>query len=164
MIRKWEKGIALVGNLALFASMALLVAVMFFTTADVTGRSLGHPIPGSYQISELVLVLIVCLAWPYTTGIKGHVRVEMLLSKLPPRIQEGIGFLTHLITLGLFGLIAWQGVEMVRMSIRMNDLVSIIDIPLYPFQIVVPLGALLVCPVLVVQIVQLVAGRKKEGE
>jgi TRAP-type C4-dicarboxylate transport system permease small subunit len=163
MLRKLEKAVVLVSNLALFVSMALLVGAMFFTTADVTGRFFGHPIPGSYQISELILVWIVCLAWPYLTGTKGHVRVEMLVSRLPPRIQKRIGLFTHVVALCVFLLIAWQGVEMVMLSIRMNDQVSIVDIPLYPFQVIVPLGAFLVCPVLLIQLIQLVTGRTKEG-
>jgi TRAP-type C4-dicarboxylate transport system permease small subunit len=163
MIRKLEKAVVLVSNVALFISMALLVGIMFFTTADVTGRFFGHPITGSYQLSELVLVLIVCLAWPYTAGVKGHVRVEVFISKLSPRTQERIGLLTQLVALCLFLVIAWQGIGMILMSIRMNELVSIIGIPLYPFKVIVPLGAFLVCPVLLIQIIQLVTGRKKEG-
>lgn len=162
VIRKVEKIVILVSNTGVMVSMALLMGVMFFTTADVTGRYLGHPIPGSYQISELVLVWIVCLAWPFAAGTKGHVRVEILLSKLPPRIRETLELLTSLLTLCIFGLIFWQGIEMIMMTIRLNELVSIIDVPLYPFLVVVPLGALLVCPVLLVQLAQSVAGRKRE--
>jgi len=164
MIQKLEKAVQRVGYLALYVSMALLAGVMFFTAVDVVGRYFGHPIQGSYQISELILVWIVCLSWPYLTEKKGHVRVEMLVSKLPPRMQGGIGLLTHLLGLCVFGLIVWQGIEMVKMSIRMNEQVGIIDISLYPFQIVVPLGALLVCPVLLIQLIQLVTRQKREGE
>jgi TRAP-type C4-dicarboxylate transport system permease small subunit len=67
------------------------------------------------------------------------------------------------VALCVFLLIAWQGIEMVMLSIRMNDQVSIVDIPLYPFQVIVPLGAFLVCPVLLIQLIQLVTGRTKEG-
>jgi TRAP-type C4-dicarboxylate transport system permease small subunit len=151
-----------VSNVGVMISMALLLCVMFFTTADVTCRYFGHPIPGSYQISELVLVWIVCLAWPFATWNKGHIRVEMLLLKFPQRVRETLEFMSSLLTLCIFGLIFWQGIEMIMMTIRLNELVSIIDVPLYPFLIVVPLGALLVCPVVLVQLAQWVAGRRKE--
>jgi TRAP-type transport system small permease protein len=164
VIRKLEKLVRLVSNLGVLVSMALLLGVMFFTTADVTGRFFGRPIPGSYQISELILVWIICLAWPFTTGAKGHVRVEILLSKLSPPMRERIEFFALLLTLCIFGLILWQGIEMVMMSLRLNDMVSIIDSPLYPFQIVVPLGAFLVCTVLLTQIVQLISGRKRQKD
>lgn len=162
VIRKLEKVVILVSNSGVMVSMVLLMAVMFFTTADVAGRYFGHPIQGSYQISELILVWIVCLAWPFAAGTKGHVRVEILVSKLPPRLRETLELLTSLLTLCVFGLIFWQGIEMVRMTIRLNELVSIIDVPLYPFLIVVPLGAILVCLVLLIQLALWIAGRKKE--
>lgn len=161
MIRKIEKLIILFSNLGLLASMGLILAVMFFTTADVTGRIFGFPIPGSYQICELILVWVVCLAWPFSIGTKGHVRVEVLASKFPPAVQRPVELFALVLTLGIFVLLVWQGVKVVMLSIRLNELVSIVEVPLYPFQIVIPLGALLVCPVLLLQIVQLIAGRRK---
>ncbi|MEW6667048.1 MAG: TRAP transporter small permease [Thermodesulfobacteriota bacterium] len=161
LIRNVERLFVMMSNTGVMLSMALLLGVMFFTTADVTGRVLGHPIPGSYQISELVLVWIVCLAWPFAAGTRVHVRMEILLLKLPPRIKETLEHLTSLLTLCVFGLIFWQGIEMIQMTIRLNELVSIIDVPLYPFLIIVPLGALLVCPVLLIQLAKSVAGRQK---
>jgi TRAP-type C4-dicarboxylate transport system permease small subunit len=86
----------------------------------------------------------------------------MLLLKFPQRVRETLEFMSSLLTLCIFGLIFWQGIEMIMMTIRLNELVSIIDVPLYPFLIVVPLGALLVCPVVLVQLAQWVAGRRKE--
>ena len=164
MWKKLDRVVTVIADVAASLSMALIVGIMFFTTVDVVGRFFDHPILGSYQISELILVWIICLAWPMTTGVGGHVRVEILISRFPRTIQNIIGLFTHLMVLGIFLLIFWQGIELIKFSAEMRELVSILDIPLYPFQIALPIGALLTCPLLLIQFVKLMRKVKKGEE
>lgn len=164
MWKRCDRIITVIADVAATISMVLIVGIMFFTTVDVVGRFFDHPILGSYQISELILVWIICLAWPFTTGVNGHVRMEILISHLPQTAQNVIGLITQLLGLGIFILLVWQGIELVKFTIEMRELVSIIDIPLYPFQFAIPIGALLTCPIVIVQIVKLLRKMKKGGE
>jgi len=163
MWERCDRIVTVSANVAATISMMFVVGTMFFTTVDVVGRFFGRPILGSYQISELILVWIICLAWPLTTGVQGHVRVEVLVSHLPQIVQDVIGLLVQLLVLGIFVLLVWQGIEQIKTSIELGELVSIIDIPLYPFQFAVPIGALLTCPVVIRQFFQLIR-KLKTGE
>lgn len=164
MWSRLDRIVTIVADVVATISMALIVGIMFFTTVDVVGRFFDHPILGSYQISELILVWIICLAWPFTTGVRGHVRVEILISRLPQATQDIIGLFIHIMALGIFMLLVWQGIEMIKFSVEMRELVSIIDIPLYPFQFAVPIGAFLTCLVLVAQFIKLMRKMKKGVE
>lgn len=128
---------------------------MFLTAVDVIGRFFGRPISGSYQISELTQLWIVCLAWPLSIIKSSHVSVKFLIFRMPSVIKKISSILTHLIAMGVFASIAWQGLEMVKRSFRQVELVNILDIPLYPFQIAVPLGAFISFIVLLVQLFML---------
>ena len=161
MLRRMSHIVKIIADSTALISMALVLGIMFFTTVDVTGRFFDRPILGSFQISELILVWIICLAWPFTIGVRGHVRVELFISALSERTQDIIGIITHLLALGIFVLFFWQGIEMIKLTLELEELVSIIEIPLYPFQFAVPIGALLTCPVIVMQLIALIKKVRK---
>lgn len=147
-------------------AMLLMIGLMFLTAVDVIGRFFGRPISGSYQMSELAQLWIICLAWPLTISMSSHVSVRFLVSRMPSAVKKIAGILTHLAAMGIFASIAWQGFEMVRRSWEQAELVNILDIPLYPFQIAVPIGAFISFIVLLVQVCMLVAGHNnlEKGE
>lgn len=149
----------------LFAvAMGLVACLMFLTAVDVIGRFFGRPIIGSYQISEIMQVWIICLSWPYAARVMAHVRVDMLVEKLPKRMQYTIDLVMHLIVLAIFVLISWQGYELVMRTRALGELIGIINIPLAPFQIVVPLGALATILVLIAQLPDLIATMRYRKE
>lgn len=164
MWKRLDRVVTMTADVVAMISMVLIVGVMFFTTTDVIGRFFDRPILGSFQISELILVWIICLAWPFTAGVRGHVRVEIFISRLPQAVQDVTGLFINLMVLGIFTLLVWQGIETIKFTIEMRELVSIIEIPLYPFQFAVPIGALLTCFVLLIQLVKRVRNLKKGGE
>lgn len=149
-------------NTVLFTvSLVLLTGLMFLTATDVTGRFFGHPLRGAYQISEIMQVAIVCLAWPFTTEKMAHVRLDLLISRFPGWVQNKIDILTQTLSLVVFSIIAWQGVLLVRQALDLGDLIAIVDIPLFPFLIVIPIGAGANCFVLLVQLSDLLTEARK---
>lgn len=136
-----EKYLDLVMKAVFVVSSALLAGLMFLTAADVIGRGTGYLIVGSYQIIEIMQVGLICLAWPMTTSKSGHIRVDFFLLKFPLRIRTKVDVINNLIVAAIFGILTWQGIELVRRSWELDELISIINIPLFPFQIVVPAGA-----------------------
>jgi len=161
-MQRLEQYINSIANILLVVPLVLLAGLMFLTAADVIGRFFGHAITGAYQISEIMQVGVICLAWPFTTAILGHVRVEFFVLKLPAWIKNKINILNHLIAVLIFALIAWQGIELVKRSWELGELVGIIEIPLFPFQVVISVGASINCLVLLVQLGNFFAKSRKE--
>lgn len=142
-----EKYLNSITKAVFIVSAALLAGLMFITAADVIGRGIGYLIIGSYQIMEIMQVGLICLAWPMTTSKSGHVRVDFFLLKFPEWIRIRIEVVNNLIVAAIFGILTWQGIELVQRSWELNELISIIDIPLFPFQLVVPVGAAVSCAI-----------------
>jgi TRAP-type C4-dicarboxylate transport system permease small subunit len=140
-------------------AMLLIMVLMFLTGVDVIGRSFGKPIPGSYQMSELTQLWIICMAWPFTIDISSHVSVSFFISRRSPITKKIADILTRIIAMGVFAAIAWQGLEMVKRSYEQVELVNILDIPIYSFQLAVPIGAFISFVVLFGQLCILAAGR-----
>ena len=61
--------------------------MMFLTAADVLGRYIfSRPIYGAQDVTELMLVVIVFFGIPYLQFVKGHIKVELLFSRLSTKI------------------------------------------------------------------------------
>lgn len=78
------------------------------TCADVILRAFRRPILGTYEIVGFLGAVVVAFALAETTLQRGHVAVEFLVTKLPLKVQGVIYFITHLLGIGLFLLIAYE--------------------------------------------------------
>ena len=150
-----ERFIKLINNVLLVIGLTALTGIMFLTGADVLGRYLGHSIVGAYQISEIMELWMICLAWPFAEAIDVHIRMDVVVSRFSKRTQNKIDIFTYILTLGVFCLIAWQGFELVKRNFELGELVGIIGIPLSPFQVVIFIGAGANCLVLFSKLLKL---------
>lgn len=88
--------------------LACLVGMMMLTVADVIGRKFGHPIFGSVELVGFMATLAVAFALPYTHQVRAHIGVEVLVQMLSPKTQTIIELCTHIVSLVLFVIVAWQ--------------------------------------------------------
>jgi TRAP-type C4-dicarboxylate transport system permease small subunit len=133
----------------------VLVFMTFLTVADVIGRyAFQSPILGSTELTEYFLIVIVflCVGWCTIQG--KMVVVDLVLNRLPLKVQAGFNCLTLLISLAVLAITAWQTsleTMAVRDSLKGS---SILRIPAYPFMWIVVIGFSVMCLVIIVQIAQ----------
>jgi TRAP-type C4-dicarboxylate transport system permease small subunit len=135
--------------------MGLLFFMMALGTCDVLGRYLfNKPILGTLEIFEILLPAIVLLGLGYTQGSNAHVRVELFVSHLSLRKQTILNFITNGCALFISVLILWRGWLLTTAYWRIGRTIPTIDVPMFLPQLLVPLGALMLIYVLIVQMVQ----------
>jgi tripartite ATP-independent transporter DctM subunit len=130
--------------------VASLFAIMLLISADVFGRYfLNKPITGSFEITDMMMVLIVFLGIAYT-GAKGeHVSLgDLILGRLPGRVMGFIGTVTNILSLGLMGMIVWQCAVQASRLQEQGTVSEVLEIPVYPFLWIAALGCALLCVVL----------------
>lgn len=74
-----------------------LLIVMSLITIDLVSRALSTPIYGVSESAMFVMIAIVYLGLPYAERIQAHVRVELLLDHLPPRVSAVIDLIMYLL-------------------------------------------------------------------
>jgi C4-dicarboxylate transporter DctM subunit len=142
-ITKWANGLG-VGS---------LFAVMMLISVDVLGRYfLDRPITGSFEITDLMMVLIVFLGIAYT-GAKGeHVSLgDLLLGRFPDRVAGFISTITNILSFSVIGLIVWQCFVQAILVQHRGTVSEILEIPVYPFLWIAGFGCALLCLVLLTQ-------------
>ena len=141
----------------IFNSVAaiLLLILMLQGSADVIGRyAFNKPLVGTWETSEVWLALLVFFGWGYTQFMKGHVTVEVIVVHLSVKTRTILNVVTSFIALIVFILVVWQAAVYAMRTLDQGMVIAVINWPLGPFQFFVCLGALLLCLVFILQIIQ----------
>lgn len=121
-LSRWMKVIA---NIA-------LTFMILLTVADVTLRSFRRPIIGTYDIVSFSGVVVMGFAIPFTSWVKGHIRVDFLILKLPQTTKRIFDIVTRCIGTGLFLIIGWNLLVLGKDLQKAGEVSSTISLPLYP--------------------------------
>lgn len=115
-----------------WVAMGALTLMMSLVFADVILRPMGFPIVGSYEISGLLGGVAISFALAKVTREKGHVAVELLMSRTRPSIRLVINKITQALSLILFALISWQSAKYARALWESGEVTMTIGLPFYP--------------------------------
>ena len=124
---------------------ALFLAIMPIPVfVDVLFRVIARgSIPGAIEIEEFFMVFVVYLALAFTHIDDGHIRIDLLLSKMPKWLQNIVECAINLLSLVFFVLICSQLIVQGLEKIQHHDISMALEIPTWIFRFVAALGALL---------------------
>jgi TRAP-type C4-dicarboxylate transport system permease small subunit len=164
IIEAIEKRLSKVNLFLIALGASFLVIGMFLNTANIGGRYLFRaPIRSTYELTGLFMVLMICLGWPRTTEVKGHVSVDILTSRLPRSIRRGLELITLLLGLFSFILMTWSSILTAIQFGQMGSCTDLLRIPYGPVSLLMALGALLVSIILLFQFIHAVDKMVKGG-
>jgi len=132
-----------VANILLAVGAGVLTAMMFLTVLDVALRYiLNRSLSGAYELVEYMMAVLVPFGIVYCAHKREHITVDLLVERLPRRMQSALSFTTGLILNLFFLLIAWESVVYVWEIYRQRLASAVLDIPAYPFVAAVSIGFL----------------------
>jgi TRAP-type C4-dicarboxylate transport system permease small subunit len=130
--------------LATFSGI-ITVLLMVLIDANVIGRySLNMPVPGSVEISILLLVILLITAQPWVQGKYAHLRLDFIVEHVPANVAGIIKLIVLVISLGFCGLWAWQSAAFTTRSWE-DAFFGLITIPLWPALLVIPISIFAIC-------------------
>ena len=124
---------------------AALILLALIGTADVIGSQfLGRPVPGTVEIGSSLMVAGIALGLPMSQYDRRHVRVEIIVDRLPPRLRAALDVLAQLSLALMLAGIAWMGWRMFLTSIATKEFSQgLIEIAMWPARLALALGATL---------------------
>jgi TRAP-type C4-dicarboxylate transport system permease small subunit len=128
-----------------FLSGVLLMAITVFISWAVGMRYLNfNPPVWVIQYTEYALLWITFLGAAWLLREKGHIRIDTLISRIPPRIARWLELFNDMVGLAIAIVIFWFG------STNTLDLysrgimdVKAVTLPMYALFAIIPLGGLL---------------------
>jgi TRAP-type C4-dicarboxylate transport system permease small subunit len=142
------------------ARLSILIMTLL-VVADIVLRITWKPISGMYDYICFLGVMIIAFALPYSAVLKGNIQVELLVSRLPKRVQAVIDTITGLLSCAFFLLVSWQSFVFANEMRRSGEITMTTHLPFYPFLYVISLMCLLVSFAIIFQIMDSIKAVEK---
>jgi len=153
-----EKAVSPITRFLHLIGQVTIVFMVLVTVTDVCLRYVfNRPVTGSYELTEFMMAILVFASLGYTMMVRGHVSVDLVVTKLPERIRALLESLTCLVAFVLFAVAAWRNVLQAETAWKRHDVSAELFIPIGPFILFVALGIAALSLVLVVHFVQSLA-------
>lgn len=124
-----------------YFGMILILPMMLLTSSDAIGRDIfSKPIPGAFEISSYILSMFILCGIAYAQQMKDHVRVTILLDRVPYRLSVLLDMLTTTLSMLIIGVMAYQGWVLAVETVSVSDMLRI---PQWPFRFLVFVGGML---------------------
>lgn len=126
-------------------SSILLFLLVFLITLDVIGRYVfDSPIPGTFEITEVMMVFIVFLAFAYTEMNDENIRIQLIEKYISDRQKAVLDLLAYLLGLLIYGVICWQAWSQAWGAVEIDQRMSgLLRLPLWPGKFIVIIGSFL---------------------
>ncbi len=147
-MKLWRKAAntfdTIIKSLASVAAV-IIALVMSIVLYEIFMRYfLNRPTVWVQEYAELSLVFIAFLGAAWLLKEERHTKMDVVLRQFTPRTQTMINIITSILSAITFLVIVWYGVEATRVSfIAGEKSLSILEIPVFPILLVVPVGSFL---------------------
>lgn len=134
----FQKGVHRVTYAVCAVGMFLAIPLMLITTFDVLGRAIfNKPLPGTLELSEYMLSILILLGAAYTQQVKGHVAVDFLTSKFSVNGRTICRIITDFLSLIIIAIMTIYGwIE----GISETTVTDQLRVPMWPFKTLVAVG------------------------
>jgi TRAP-type C4-dicarboxylate transport system permease small subunit len=119
----------ILGGVAAF----LLFVLMLVTIVDVVGRGVFNaPLPGGFEITELLMATLVFSALPAVTLRENHIVIDLLDFLTPKWLVIPRQVVINIFCAAVLGLWAWRSWAWGERMERYGDVTEFLKIPLAP--------------------------------
>jgi TRAP-type C4-dicarboxylate transport system permease small subunit len=140
------KFLLIIGSLAL---LAMMVVVAF----NIFGRWVNRPIMGAIEIAGLCGGIVASIAIPYGAREKRNVVVDVIVSRLPPRVKGFFDTFTFLVALGIVGFVVYVAFKEARYAASFGEETLVASVPTSPVKFIWAIGLTLLFLVLIRDII-----------
>jgi TRAP-type C4-dicarboxylate transport system permease small subunit len=124
------------------ASMLAIFGIMFVLVGDIVLRFTTHvyAIRGTYELTEMAMVVIIFLALAITQIDKEHIHVVMFTEKLPFRPRSILNAVISIITTALCAFVFYACVQQALSNMASGLHSAVLFVPLAPFAWIMAAG------------------------
>ena len=134
--------------------VVIIIVLTLMTVADIIMRRFfSMPFSFSFEVTQLMLVVIVFCSIPYSTNKMRHVSIEVLVNTFPEKLNRRIAIFGDFFCVAVLAAICWQCIDKGFRSHNIGTMTGELEIPLYPFYFFVSFGAALACISLLARII-----------
>ena len=112
----------------------VLAGIMMVTVVDVFGRyALNRPLPGSSELTEVMMAILIYAALPVVSERNAHIAVDLFRTATSPSVARIRDMIVRLLCAAVLAVVAWRlwaYAEQIRAS---RDVTEYLRLPQAPF-------------------------------
>jgi TRAP-type C4-dicarboxylate transport system permease small subunit len=153
-MEKLARGLQRVNVVFVLIAAAAIAAMMISTTLDTTIRyTFNYPIPGVFELNEVLLVIAVFLTVSWTQEARGHTRVVLGMRRLSIRNAIKMDIVCWVLCFIFLAVMGWQSGREALRSYEISEFRwGSVQMQIWWAKALVPLGCWLTCLQLLVDI------------
>jgi TRAP-type C4-dicarboxylate transport system permease small subunit len=105
---KFEQIINLLSRYCDRIAQAAVMAMMILVVANILGRPLGYSIFGTIDFVGFINAILVGFALAWCAINRGHIEVEVVMNRLPQRVQSASAVFVNILGVFIFAIVTWQ--------------------------------------------------------
>lgn len=124
------------------AALGVLAMCLLVTGAVVVRYVFDWPVVWVPEIVGYLMVALVFLALGETMLAGRHIKIDLVVGRLPGRVRDVVELLTLTLSVGVAGFFTWHGVNTMLRSLQYGrrDAFGALDLPLWIPQVAMPIG------------------------
>jgi TRAP-type C4-dicarboxylate transport system permease small subunit len=145
------------------ASACSLALICVIIVAQIGARLIGEQIPAADDFAAWAMAASAFLALPYALHHGDHIRVTLILQRLPQGVQRGVELIATLTGLGLSAWAGWHACVFVFESWQYHEVAQgLLRVPLWIPQLAMPLGFVLLALLMAERLWRCLSGQPLE--
>jgi len=139
-------------KITFYISTVPLMMLVVLTMLDVGARHLfNSAVTSTFEISQLLLSMMISLSLGYTTYIKDNFAVTFVKEKFPETVQRVLDVVACFIASAVCFILTMQASGQAIYSTKGAEFTGALEVPVYPTKWVFAFGFLLTALVLMIQ-------------
>ena len=147
-----------VRTLAIIGGVTLLCLMLLTVYAVIMRYVFNAPLLWALDYVRVGLVIVTFMGLAYCGWTGGHIAVDFIGGFAPPIVLRISDTIIRLTCAVLIALMAWQGLEQGLDALEMGEGTNEVEIPLFPFFLVVAIGCAAYAIVLIAQALRAARG------
>ena len=136
------------------AGLAVLVIVVLITYDVLMRYFFNEPQLFVDEVASFLQIVVIFGGLAYTFRTGGHVRVDLVTARLPPRARAWLRVVALLASLGFLVIVMWTTLQSALTAYRYGRVSTVMLYPLWGPMLLIPLGLALLEIVMLVALVQ----------
>jgi TRAP-type C4-dicarboxylate transport system permease small subunit len=151
-MHNFTKVVQKISDKGIILGAVFLIVIILITVIGIISRLFGGNFMATYELIQVLIVVVVATTVGYTAMQKGHVAVKMFVSRFPQRIQGIIEIFNSIISICLWGGIAYTG-GLLLLKRWMDEETEVLAVPVLPFRIIWLAGLIILCMVFITDLI-----------
>ena len=156
-----EKLTGFFNKILVWLAGVFLTGMILLTCMNIFTRIVWIPIKGTFELMGFFGAIVAAFALGYTQVAKGHIAVDVLVSKFSSTTRKITGVINNSICCLFFIIVSWQIAVKASTLWRTGEVTETLRIIYYPFTYMVALGCAVLALVLLLDILKSVLPQKE---